>query len=388
MPKFTVILLICMLVFNLLSAQEDLLNLPLPENGLRYSSMEELKPRWPEKHGEGMICLWGDDKHSALSITIDDNNAPDIPFWQEMSEEFGWKFTWFVIVHPMMWDIYENQTGNNTGYFGTPAVYRELYEQGHEIGLHGSCKAMNDLEADAYRVHVQRSKAYLEKEVGNRIVTYAYPCGTTGKKEAPNIFRDVIGESMIGARGTAGGATPVHLADVLITNSMGPVSFSNPQARKRFDMLQDPTRPLKYNSYRGWPVFLYHGLNNDTKKAGVRKALEALKAMEDQFWVQPFGVVSAYWQERASGQLTVTRVEPARIIFEVTDRMRDDLFQVPLTVKFRVDGWENAAAKQGENRVKARIVTHGENRYALVDAVPDRGPVILIRQQKSTYTAP
>ena len=61
---------------------EQLLNLPSPLSGLRYNSFAELDKKWPVTHGEGAVCLWGDDKHSAVSFTIDDNSPGDIPFWK------------------------------------------------------------------------------------------------------------------------------------------------------------------------------------------------------------------------------------------------------------------------------------------------------------------
>ncbi len=371
----------CSVLISLLGAElyadGGLLNLPLSDSGLRYENIEALKPVWPAAHGEGSICLWGDDKHSALSITIDDNNAPDIPFWQEMSEEFEWKFTWFVIVHPMMWDIYENKTGNNTSYFGTAETYKALYEQGHEIGLHGSCKATNSLDEEGYREHVVKSTAHLESIVGNKILTYAYPCGATGPE---GVYEKVIAETMIGARGTAGGPTPIQNGDILNTKSMGAANMANAQSIKRFQMLEDPTRPFKYNYYRGWPVFLYHGLGTQAKKDAVRETLKEIKSREDQFWIQPFGVVAAYIQERASAQLSISSVEPGRIIFEITDRMTDEFFTVPLTIKFKVEGWKNAAAKQGEVLLNTRVIQHDGQSFVLVDAVPDAGPVILIQR--------
>lgn len=369
-------LLFLLLPATPLFSEGGLLNLPLPESGLHYNA-EQLRPRWPERHGEGVISLWGDDKHAALSVTIDDNNAPDIPFWQEMSKEFGWKFTWFVIVHPMMWDIFEDKPGTNTGYFGSAEDFKPLHDQGHEIGLHGSCKVMNDLDADTYRLHIGKSRAHLESVIGNTILTYAYPCGATGEN---GIYRKVIGETMIGARGTSGGPTPVHLADFLQTNSMGAANLGNAQTRRRFQMLNDPDRPLKYSYYRGWPVLLYHNVGDESKQAGVRKTFEAIKEKEDQFWIQPFGTVAAYAQQRATAELNMTSVTPDRIVFTLSDRMDDEIFQVPLTVKIRVDGWDNAAAKQGDSLLNTRVVQHEGRAYVLVDAVPDRGPVILIQR--------
>ena len=52
---------------------------------------------WPEHPGDAHVCLWKDDKLCALSITIDDNCAPDHPWWIEQGKRFNWRFTWFII---------------------------------------------------------------------------------------------------------------------------------------------------------------------------------------------------------------------------------------------------------------------------------------------------
>lgn len=371
------VLLAALLAAASLSAEQKL-NLDLPESGIRYPDYDALRPQWPDKPGEGVICLWADGKNGALSITIDDNNAPDIPFWRSMSEKYGWKFTWFLIVYPGMYDIYNQTAGNNLGYNGTPEVWKSLYDEGHEIELHGSCKAMNELSADDYRTHLLLSREYLESNIGHHITTYAYPCGDNGPDGA---YRDVLAETFIAARGTQGGSTPPHLVDYLNTKSMGAVGFGKMDATdKRFEQMHDDTRPWKYTYYRGWAVALYHGLKGDEKKATAEAGLQYIKEREDELWIAPFTVVARYAQERESGQIKVQSAAANEIRFTVTDAMKDEIFNVPLTCKFRVDGWSGATATQNGEPRQAWIVEHEGAAYAMVYAVPDAGEVILKRQ--------
>lgn len=357
---------------------EDRLNLPLPEDGLRYDDYPAFEQVWPVQHGEGTVCLWGDDKHAALSITIDDNNAPDIPFWQEMAEQYGWRFTWFLIVHPMMWDIYNDMPGSNTGYFGTALDYKPLLDDGHEIELHGSCKAMNHLSPEEYEEHALLSIKHLESQLGHQISTYAYPCGKIGQNGEGQAYRDVLEKHLIAARGTRGGATPVHLIDYMNTQSMGAVGTrKHPGEDRNFQRLDDNTRPIKYSSYRGWGVILYHGLKQTESREKVRQAFDWIKQNEDRYWIRPFSQVAHYAQQRESSQLEVTSVSPGEIVFQLTDEMRDDIFDQPLTLKFRADGWEAAAARQQGQPVPARMIEHEGSNYVLVDAVPDRGEIII-----------
>ena len=58
--------------------------------------------------------------------------------------------------------------------------------------------------------------------------------------------------------------------------------------------------------------------------------------------------------------------------------MDDALFDEPLTLKVRLPGdWRGVRAAQGGKAVAASFVEHEGAPYALVDAVPDRGEIVL-----------
>ncbi len=344
-------------------------------------SHDELVPQWPREHGEAVVCLWGEDKLAAVSISIDDNNAPDIPFWQDLATEFDWRFTWFVIVHPYMRDVYSGETGSNTGYFGTGEEFRDLARQGHEIGLHGSCKEMNHLDREAYRDHLKKSREYLIATTGAPVLTYAYPCGEVGNESDPKAYYELVQEWAIAARGTQGGATPAHRVDYLNTQSMGPVGLV-PEAstRKRLGRLANPNRPPPYSSYRGWAVYLYHGLKGEEKRQQVRAALQHLKTHEDLYWVQPFGTVAKYARQRDAAVLaTLQSDHPDEIVLKLTDGLPDEIFDVPLTVKVRTEGWQQARVTRNGREVPATRISLAGKSYILFNMVPDRGTVKLIR---------
>ena len=52
---------------------------------------------WPEKPGEADVCLWQDDKFAATCVTIDDKCRPDHDWWLKLTDELGFKVTWFVM---------------------------------------------------------------------------------------------------------------------------------------------------------------------------------------------------------------------------------------------------------------------------------------------------
>lgn len=338
---------------------------------------EELPPQWPQEHGEAALCPWPDGKNSALSITIDDNNAPDIPFWQEMAATTGWRFTWFLIVHPMMWNIETETTGSNTSYFGTPEAFRPLLEAGHEIELHGSCKEMNHLTPEDYETHLLKSKAYLENALDHRITTYAYPCGELGPEKGDRSYYEIIKKHFLAARGTQGGPTPIHLIDFHNTRSMGAVGMKNPESdQRRFDSLANPDRPPKYSYYRGWGVLLYHGLGSDEKKQQVRTALERLKSDEHKYWIAPFGEVARYSLQRSASTVETLEATPDRIQIRLTDSLPDAFPRLPLTVKVRIVD-ANSATLSGETDAPIEFITHQDATYAQFAIRPGHAELIL-----------
>ena len=137
---------------------------------------------------------------------------------------------------------------------------------------------------------------------------------------------------------------------------------------------------------RGWITPLRHQLKEGRtpeQKAASEKslatALEQLASHKDEIWFGTFPACAKYGQSRDTAELTSKRTGD-KIVINLRDRMDDELFDEPLTVKVRLpDGWKTVRAKQGKGTVPARLVTHDGAIYALVDIVPDRGEVSVER---------
>ena len=98
---------------------------------------------------------------------------------------------------------------------------------------------------------------------------------------------------------------------------------------------------------------------------------------DDRLWVCRFDDAAKYAQERDSSAVSSLFVDK-KIILTLTDRMDDRLFDYPLTVKVHLpDGAKSCSASQAGKSVSVRLVAHEGKTYALVNAVPDRGAVIL-----------
>ena len=136
---------------------------------------------------------------------------------------------------------------------------------------------------------------------------------------------------------------------------------------------------------RGWCAVLHHLVHHghtqeeiDKSVAYYEKKLENLAKYKDRIWIGTFPAVAKYGQERDTATLKTVSSDARRIALSLADRMDDKLFDEPLTLKVRLpDAWKSVRAAQGGKPAAAAFVEHDGAPYALVDAVPDRGEIVL-----------
>ena len=343
------------------SSDRQLLNLHETPKQNRFEITDRV---WPEQPGAAHICLWKDDKLCALSITIDDNTAPDHAWWIEQGEKYGWRFTWFVIT---------GQVGAAGGYFGSWPGFAKLRDLGHDVQSHtvthlsmAVSKGVEWEYSEAIKVlqtHFPQQKAFV----------LAYP----GGKNSQLNDRDLAAKYYLAARGTSGHPNAANRIDYLRTNSVGRITLDNPKASWadfRHLLVRNPRRP---RNYRGWYSVHVHRLNEKLRSEFAER-FEFIKQNEDDIWVGLWREVAQYGQERDTAKLSVGSNTAGAITFTLTDQMKDEVFDLPLTVKTRLpEGWTGVAAHQSGKSLSAIVVEHEGKSYALVQTVPDRGKVDL-----------
>jgi peptidoglycan/xylan/chitin deacetylase (PgdA/CDA1 family) len=325
---------------------------------------------WPAQPGQAEICLWQDDKYAACSITIDDNCAPDHEWWLEQTAKHGFKVTWFVVTGGV--------GGKNAGFNGTWEGFRKLREAGHEVQSHTISHGKSDHtrdEAEVQREYAVSKQAVEEGIPGHRCIALAYPYGNGRGEVAAGYY--------IAVRGVHGAPSKANSINYLNTGkgSLDPDQLNAILGRPvvKLKWLSDPG----YN--RGWIQPLYHlvlhGKTAEEKQASRAAAaadLVRLAAEKERIWIDTFVAVAKYGQERDSATLTTVKSETQAIELSLKDRMRDDLFDQPLSVKVRLpDAWTTVQARQGGKPIAATLVRHEDKPYALVAAVPDRGPITI-----------
>lgn len=358
-----------------LFAGEQLLNLPPAPKGGRFAVPKDRT--WPANPGEADICLWHDDRFAACCITIDDNCKPDHDWWLKLTDELGIKVTWFVITDGV-------KKKSNPGFAGTWADFQKLADAGHSIQSHttnhkSKKKGEPDLTEEELTVMYRDSLADINANITNNLATcIAYPCGEA--------HTEVVSKYAIAARGVYGVPSQANAIAYLNTNKgaggkghVEMVAFGETQEGPKW------VAAMK-NLKRGLNIVLYHFVHAGRTEADKAKNAAAAESevrymaslKDDRLWMGRFDDVMKYGQERDSATLTVTDSGADKIAFVLSDRMKDDLFNFPLTVKVHLPaGWKGAKAAQGGKSVPVRVVEHEGASYALVQAVPDCGKVVV-----------
>ena len=327
---------------------------------------------WPERVDQPHVCLWKDDALAAVSITIDDNTAPDHAWWLEQSGRYDFQATWFVIT-----SLVDDE---RPGYHGSWEDFRELHRGGHDIQSHTITHVSPNRGFDpndpARNLDVEygTSRKIIEQHVpGQRVLTLAFPGGLYQRDHTDPAL---AAKYYIAARGTVGHINAANRVDYRQTCSVGN-GLHVDDTRNSLVALIDLRESYRPFQYRGWYVTHFHRVR-DADKQRLGEAFAFLKENRSDIWTGLFREVALYGQERDTAKVAVTKADDRGIRFGLTDDMFDGWYDFPLTIKIRIPKtWARIQAVQREKSVPVSIVKHKGDSYALVQAVPDRGEVIL-----------
>lgn len=344
----------------------------------------------PENIGEGQVALWNDDKTGAVTITVDDCITGDFEQWMKWTEEYGFPFTFFV----------------PTNSYGTSSWQKDALEEliaaGEDVQSHSyhhySDTVIETLSSAQSILEFKQPIEAINSLAGAACKAIAYSYGEGDPDYAAQFY--------IACRGVV----PIRLnrADSINYTYINSISMDG---RQNITEDNDGNRSLEsaikslYDKdylyagssyYGGWTSFHTHGLGtlSDSEiipdQGSVSTADEYkylfdnyLYPARDEIWVGKFAEVAMYAQERDTATLTMLSSDNNSIRYNLTDLMDDNLFNYPLTVKIKVDPtWENISAVQNGQPVKVTEIIDGENKYILVNSVPDRG-IVTVSHDKS-----
>jgi len=327
---------------------------------------------WPSNHGDSNVCLWGDDKMAAVSISIDDNYVKEHDWWINQTQQRGnWSMTWFVITGLV--------GGKSFAQYGRWTDFQRLVNLGYDIqshtANHTNIEATNLTEEQLAYQYSRALEDINENIPGYRATTIAYPY-CNGNESISSRYH----AASRSCSGFPDAVNKVNYSAVLTVSNLVP-PWTNFKGNWIEKLIYPNTTYVRY--YRGWLNLFKHTYQGYPKDGGVitLSELDILSQYKDDLWIDSFTAIALYGQERDTHTLHVYDVTDNSIKFTLTDLMDDSVFTIPLTVKIRINNnWNAVTAIQSGEIIPISFVEYNGNKYILVKAVPDRGEIILTKR--------
>ncbi len=305
------------------------------------------------------IGTWEGFRAAAISYTFDDNVPNQYRIAVPMFHAAGFKITLFTVVN--YW----------TSFTWAQAQAAAAY--GDEIASHTMTHpnlVTNTLPQ--LTNELANSRSNINYHITNELcVTLAYPYCTV-----PN--EAVVAQYYIAARGCSGQLVPSTPPDFMnissfVLGSAG--SYTNSDSI--INLANSAT-----NSH-SWCVYLIHSIDvNDDysplSSAALQTSVNYLSANPDQFWVETFGNVVRYIQERNASSVVETTNSGNSIAIQITNNLNPSIYNYPITLRRPVPaGWPAVVISQNGQPITAKRVTLNSTNYVMFDVVPNGGEVVL-----------
>jgi len=293
------------------------------------------------------LATWRGFRACAISYTFDDNSPKQFLVAQPMFDAKGFHATFFCIVgslSPSQWSTIESASS-----------------KGHEIGSHTLTHPDLTKITDAQVITEESgSKSLIESHTGKKCVSIAYPYCTVPKES-------ITSESYPFARSCNESLVPSTPADFLSIGAMGSHST------------QMNTASDDAASSGSWLVWLIHGIDDDPACCPIASSvlqsnLNYVAANTNKWWIETFGNVCRYIQERNASVLTVVSNGTTNITLRLTNSLDSTIFNYPVTLRRPMpSGWPAAGITQNGAAVPGQVV----NGNLMFDVVPNGGDIVL-----------
>ena len=316
---------------------------------------------WPTgAYGSVVIAPWYGNTTTVFTLTVDDNLMGDFAQWIAYYQEYGVPATFFA---------------PTSTFFETGVTWHELADAGLLAQSHSHYHMASSTYSSGELTSAQVwMDFYLGQQDINSVgaatsIVIGYPCGYNDPTYSKLLY--------IAGRSTYGSSNAFSSINY---NSIASYSGLPKDFLTKFPGVVEAANGTWYCTH-------YHSIGGSSATLPSYLALIQGYVNEGKVWATTFLQAAQYGQERDTATVTVRSADGNMIVFSVTDRMNDILFDQALTIKIKVDGtWGAARAYQNGKEVNARVVTDGGNTYLLVDAVPDRGDVTVVRTEISNLT--
>ncbi len=308
---------------------------------------------------------WKDFKTAAVTYTFDDNYPNQLEILVPMFNEFDYNLTLFTFTNSFLPADWEG--------------LNEAVEDGHEIGSHTvTHRNLSDLSNEEQIEELVDSKETIELNIpGYNVHTIAYPFCDPGNN-------DLTRQYYVAARGCSGQIVPDTPSSFMNISSLilGSEGYSTTSALNG--------RADAAVSSGGWAIFLGHGLDgeggfSEVASEEIRGNLEYMNETPSNFWVDSFGNVVKYIQQRNAASITEISSNENRIEVELTDTLDNSTYDHPLTLRrFIPKDWDSVTVTQDTLQIDGQIIEIGDQKFAQFNAIPDAG---LITIEKAIVTS-
>jgi len=308
------------------------------------------------------IGTWEGFRPAAVTYTFDDNLPNQYAIAVPMFHQAGFNMTLFTIIN--YW------TSFTWSQAQTAAAY------GDEIASHTvTHTSLNAISAAQLTNELASSQSSINSHITNALcVTLAYPNCAVPLNEA------LVAQYYIGARGCSGSLVPSTPPDFMNISSFVCGSQGSIQTAAQFNSLANSAIALKQ-----WCVYLIHALDGDNgysplPSTTLQASVDYMRTNQDKFWVETFGNVVRYIQERNASSVAETGNSGDRITLQVTNSLNDAIYNYPITLRRPLPaGWPAAAVSQNNQPLTAKLVTLNSTIYVMFDVVPNGGDVVLAK---------
>ncbi|MDQ8202161.1 polysaccharide deacetylase family protein [Pelagicoccus sp. SDUM812003] len=296
------------------------------------------------------IGTWRGFRDSAVSYTFDDNSPKQFSVAQPMFDERGLSATFFCIVGNLsdsQWSVIENAS-----------------ESGHEIASHSMTHPnLADLDEETVDFELGDAKALIEQHTGQKCVSHAYPyCAVPNESITSKYYQF--------ARSCNGSLVPSSPSNFMRIGALGPDD----------GMISGADNAADSGS---WLVWLLHGIDDDPaccpiSSQELEASLDHVTADPSKWWVETFGNVSRYIQERDTSTLSVVSEEANSITLQLTHELDNEVFNYPLSLRRPLpSGWADASVTQNGSEVPSEIV----DGKLMFDVVPNGGDILITKER-------
>ena len=303
---------------------------------------------------------WEGFRPAAISYTFDDNLPNQYALAVPMFHSAGFKMTLFTVVNTWVGTFAWSQAQNAASY-------------GDEIASHTMTHpSLTTVLATQLTNELANSQSNINYRVTNELcVTLAYP-----NCVVPN--ESIVAQYYIAARGCSGqlvSSTPLDFMNIssFVCGSQGSI-----QTPAQFNSLADSAA-----TSHAWCVYLIHALDGDNgysplPSATLQASVNYMSTNQDKFWVETFGNVVRYIQERNASSVAETASSNNSIIVQVTNNLNNLIYNCPITLRRPVPAnWPAVAVSQNNRPITAKLVTVNSTNYVMFDVVPNGGNIVL-----------